>query len=102
VGTPARFRHLEHIELIGRRVAVADTPLSRLLGLALLAPGCAGEGLLIPDCGSVHTFGMRFALDLLFLDAGGRVVELRRGVPPRRVIRCSAAAAVLEIPSPLT
>jgi uncharacterized protein len=102
VGTPVRFRRLARAELLGRRVHVADTPLSRLLGLALLRRERAGEGLLIPGCRCVHTFGMRFPLDLLFLDAGGRVVSLRRDVPPGRVIRCPAAVAVLEIPSPLT
>ena len=60
----------------------------------------AGPGLLIPDCRSVHTFGMRFDLDLLFLDGNGRVTELRRSVPPFRFVRCRAAAAVLELPSP--
>ena len=43
---------------------------------------------------------MRFPLDLVFLDAEGRVVELRRAVPPGRFIRCSGAMAVLEFPLP--
>ena len=60
----------------------------------------AGAGLLIPGCRSVHTFGMRFDLDLLFLDEDGRVTELRRSVPPWRFVRCRDAAAVLELPSP--
>ena len=71
-----------------------------MLGLALLEREGAGAGLLIPGCRSVHTFGMRFDLDLLFLDGNGRVTELRRSVPPFRFVRCRAAAAVLELPSP--
>jgi uncharacterized membrane protein (UPF0127 family) len=86
--------------LLGLEVSVASTLLSRLLGLALLSRRRAGAGLLIPRCRSVHTFGMRFALDLLWLDDQGRVIELGRDVPPRRIVRCSAAAAVLELPSP--
>jgi uncharacterized protein len=97
---PIRFRGLERTELLGNQVPVATSPLSRLLGLALLSPEGAGTGLLIPRCRSVHTFGMRFPLDLVFLDAEGRVVELRRAVPPGRFIRCSGAMAVLELPSP--
>lgn len=97
--TPLRFRGLARVELLGREVPVAATRLSRLLGLALLQSERAGPGLLIPRCRSVHTFGMRFALDLVFLDAGGRVVETRRGVRPRRVARCRGAAQVLELPS---
>ena len=97
---PIRFRGLERRELLGNAVPVAARPLSRLLGLALLSRERAGAGLLIPHCRSVHTFGMRFRLDLVFLDAEGRVVELRRAVPPGRFIRCSGAMAVLELPSP--
>jgi uncharacterized membrane protein (UPF0127 family) len=100
VETPLRFRRLERIELLGVAVPVATTRLSRLLGLELLCRKRAGPGLLIPSCRSVHTFGMRFPLDLLFLDADGRVIELRRDVPPHRFVRCPAAAAVLELPSP--
>ena len=55
-------------EVRPRRVPVAVTLPSRLLGLALLRPGRAGAGLLIPRCRSVHTFGMRFALRVVFLD----------------------------------
>jgi uncharacterized protein len=101
VGTPARFRRLERIEVLGFEVPVATTLPSRLLGLALLGRERAGAGLLIPRCRSVHTFGMRFRLDLTFLDGSGRAVELRREVPPGRFIRCAAAMAVLEVPSSL-
>lgn len=76
---------------------MALTGRSRLLGLALLPRGRAGPGLLIPRCSAVHSFGMRFALTLLFLDRDGRVIALRR-LPPRRLARCRGAAAVLELP----
>jgi uncharacterized protein len=98
--TPIRLRGLEQREILGLELPVASTRLSRLLGLALLARDRAGPGLLIPRCHSVHTFGMRFALDLLFLDPGPRVIMLRRAVPAGRVVRCPAASSVLELPSP--
>jgi uncharacterized membrane protein (UPF0127 family) len=100
VETPIRFRGLERRGMLGVEVPVATTLPSRLLGLALLSGDSAGAGLLIPSCHSVHTFGMRFRLDVIFLDAEGRVVGLRRAVPPRRVIRCPGAMAALELPSP--
>jgi uncharacterized protein len=100
VATPLRFRGLGREEILGFEVPVAETPVSRLLGLALIRRDRAGAGLLIPRCRSVHTFGMLFRLDLVFLDAEGRVVELRRAVPPGRLIRCPGAMAVLELPSP--
>jgi uncharacterized membrane protein (UPF0127 family) len=100
VETPLRFRGLERTELLGLDLPVASTLRSRLLGLALLRRERAGAGLLIPRCRSVHTFGMRFALDLIFLDAERRVLELRREVPPNRVVRCRGAESVLELPAP--
>ena len=97
---PRRLRGLPRRTLLGFTVPVATRPGTRLLGLAFLGRERAGEGLLVPRCRSVHTFGMRFALDLVFLAADGRVVELRREVPPRRLVRCRAADAVLELPAP--
>jgi len=83
----------------GREVPVAAGFRSRLLGLAGLRWEEAGPGLLIPRCASVHTFGMRFALDVFFLDGRGGVMAVRRNVRPRRFVSHRGAAAVLEVPS---
>jgi len=96
-----RFTGLPRELVLGFEVPVATSRRARLLGLAHLDRGRAPEGLLIPRCRSVHTFGMRFALDLVFLDGAGEVVAIRPGVGPRRLVRCSAASGVLELPSPL-
>jgi uncharacterized protein len=97
---PIRFRDCERRRFLGFDIPIATTWLSRLLGLALLTRERAGAGLLIPDCRSVHTIGMRFRLDLLFFDRQGRVVEICRDVPAGRFFRCRRAIAVLELPSP--
>ena len=78
------------------RAYVAEGWRARLLGLAWLDDLPDGYGLLIPRCSSVHTFGMRFALDIDFLGHGGTVVRRMEAVPPRRVLWCSGAVAVLE------
>jgi len=77
---------------------VADTFRARLLGLALRSrpPGFA---LLLPRTRAVHTCGMRFALDLYWLDAAGRVVRVDRAVPPWRMRACQRARSVLECPA---
>jgi uncharacterized membrane protein (UPF0127 family) len=85
--------------IAGRRVPVAVGFRARLLGLALLDRADAGPGLLLPRCSSVHTFGMKFALDVYFLAADGTLLEVRRAVPPRRLVACRGAAAVLEVPA---
>ncbi len=79
---------------------MAATRLARLLGLAYLDREQAGPGLLIPRCASVHTFGMRFSLDLFFLGAGEEVLAVERAVPPRRLRTHRRAVAVLELPQP--
>ncbi len=81
------------------RFPVARSLRGRLLGLSWRERAQAGPGLLIPRCSSVHTFGMRFELDLFFLDRAGRVIAVRRRVPPRRVLWRRGAAAVLEVPA---
>jgi uncharacterized membrane protein (UPF0127 family) len=86
--------------VLGVEVPVASSFPSRFLGLALLRRDRAGPGLLIPRCRSVHTFGMRFPLEVVFLDGAGRVLDQRRAVPPNRIMRCPDASAVLELPSP--
>jgi uncharacterized membrane protein (UPF0127 family) len=69
---------------------------SRLLGLALLrdlSPDCV---LRLPRCSSVHTFAMRFPVDVAFLDRDGRILRTEHGVGAGRVLRCPGAAEVLE------
>ena len=75
---------MQRATVLGYTVPVATTRRARLLGLAFLDRFAVGEGLLLPGCRSVHTFGMLVAVDVLFLDAEGQVIEVRRGVPPRR------------------
>lgn len=88
------------VELDGCPIPVAKDLRTRLLGLAWRHRSRVGGGLLIPRCSSVHTFGMRFRLDIFFFDREARVIRVKRQVPPRRVAWCRGAAAVLEIPSP--
>lgn len=94
-----RLRRLPRAVVRERDVPVATDLRARLLGLGRLDRDEAGSGLLIPRCSSVHTFGMRFALDVYFLDREGRVLAIRRRVPARRVLFRRGATAVLEIPA---
>ena len=79
-------------------VLEASNPIARLKGLALLREHDlpAGHALLVRPCSSVHTFGMRFAVDVAFAAGDGRVLRVIRGVPPRRVHRQPGAALALE------
>ncbi|MET0305499.1 MAG: DUF192 domain-containing protein [Solirubrobacterales bacterium] len=92
-----RLLYLPTTVVLGREVPVASSFGARLLGLARLDRDEAGPGLLIPRCSSVHTFAMRFPLDLVFLDHAGRPCSIRREVPPRRIAWDRRAGAVLEL-----
>ena len=95
----ARFDTLPYRFVYDREVPVATGFRARALGLSLLDREHAGPGLLIPRCAAVHTFGMRFPLDIHFLDADDSVLSTRLAVPPRRFVAHRGAAGVLEIPA---
>jgi len=75
-------------------IRVARGRLERMRGLAWAPPG---DPLEIPRCRSVHTFGMRYALDLIWIDADRRVVRIDRDVPRRRMRSCRKARSVVEV-----
>ncbi len=81
----------------GLRLHTARRASERRRGLAGLDALPGGRGLLLPRTRSVHTLGMRFALDLVWLDGAGTVVRVDRRVPPRRMRTCLRARAVVEV-----
>jgi len=89
-----------HNRLLGTRIALADGWWLRargLLGRGELAPG---EGLLLRPCRAVHTIGMAFPLDVLFLDSAGNAVALYPRLQPNRRTRWHRAAVeALELPA---
>ncbi len=78
-------------------IVVARTPLARLRGL-LRHREPPPFALRLERCRCVHTFGMRFALDLHWLAADGATLRIDRGVAPGRVRACRRARAVVEVP----
>ncbi|HTU51115.1 MAG TPA: DUF192 domain-containing protein [Acidobacteriaceae bacterium] len=97
----ARWRvlNLTRQTVLAERVEVADRGAKRrkgLLGRSGLGPE---EGLWIVPCESVHTFGMRFAIDLVYVDRKLRVRKVRSGVPPWRMSACLTAHSVIELAS---
>lgn len=83
----------------GVRLIIAATPRTRLLGLMGLRDLDRGHALLLTRCRSVHTFGMRFPLDLVWLDGNGRVLRQDACVAPGRLRSCPSAHAVIEAPA---
>jgi len=86
--------------LVGSCVRVAETGLTRIVGLLGERALQPGDGLLIVPSQSIHTWGMRFSIDIAFLDGDWKVIAMRCGMAPFRMTRIFwKAAAVLELPS---
>lgn len=85
--------------VVGDRIAIADNPISRFIGLLGTSSLDPGSGLLIHPSQGVHTIGMAFAIDVIFLDRNLRVLEVRESLKPFRVTSLNwRAENVLELP----
>lgn len=85
---------------LGDRVERASSLFTRLRGLLNRSALGPGEGLLLAPCRSVHMYGMRFSIDVAFLDRGGRVVAVyERLAPGQRTRWHRRAYAALELPA---
>jgi uncharacterized protein len=67
---------------LGSRIRLADGWLARLRGMLARPAPRPGEGLLLTPCSSVHMYGMRFPLDVAFLDGRGAVVAMYPELAP--------------------
>jgi uncharacterized protein len=79
---------------------LADTFYTRLVGLLRDKTLEYGDGLWIKPCNSIHSIGMRFKFDAVFLDKNLRVVHLVREMKPWRISKMVFSAhSVLELPA---
>jgi uncharacterized protein len=75
---------------------VASTFLQRAIGLLGRKALPKNEALYFPNASSVHTIGMRFAIDVVYLDEQHRIVEIHRSLKPFRVSWCRNARSLCE------
>ena len=85
--------------VLADRLEVADHGANRMKGLLGRDGLSPGEGLWIKPCEAVHTFCMRFAIDLVYVDRKNRIRKVRSGVRPWRMSACLTAHSVIELPS---
>ena len=78
---------------------MADTSAKRRTGLLKHERLEPGGGLWIVPCESVHTFFMKFPIDLVYLDKRRKVKKVRHAVPAWRLSACLLAHSVLELPA---
>src|SRR5262245_9788637 len=92
-------RNLDTGELVATRVTVATRMIERGIGLLNRQGLEPGEGLLITPCRGVHTWGMRFPIDVIALDASGVVVDAVASLGPWRIrLPRRGGDRVLELP----
>lgn len=84
--------------LLAESAEVADTPSKRNTGLLKHQRLDPGHGMWIVPCKAVHSFWMKFAIDLVYLDRRKRVRKVRPSLVPWRLSGCLPAYSVLELP----
>ncbi len=94
-----RARNVTRDQMLADKADIANTSALRRQGLLKHTQLGPGEGLWIVPCEGVHTFGMKFAIDVLFLDKKRRVVKLVPDMGRRRFALSLWAHSVLELPA---
>lgn len=92
-------RNLTNNRIVGDRIDVADTSEKRRTGLLKHNALAVGEGLWIAPTESVHCFGMKFAIDVVYLNKSKQVVKVRPNLKPWGISLCLRAYSVLELPA---
>lgn len=79
------------------KVSKTDSMLERMRGLLARPPLQRNEGLLITPCASVHTLGMGYPIDIVFLDHDWKIIKMVPHLKPFRTAGCARAAMTLEL-----
>lgn len=95
----ARVRNVTRDISLADRAEVADTSARRRTGLLRHTSLPPGSGLWIVPTEGIHTFGMRFPIDVVFLNRRRRVVKIRPNMGKRKLALSLRAHSVLELPA---
>jgi uncharacterized protein len=91
-------RNVTRGSVLGHAIDVADTRAKRNTGLLKHLGLEPGHGLWIVPCEGIHTFFMKFAIDVVYIDRKRRVRKVVRGLVPWRASLCVTAHSVIELP----
>jgi uncharacterized membrane protein (UPF0127 family) len=83
-------------QVVAGTVEFARTRAERRKGLLGRNGLPAGTALVLSPCNAIHTIGMRFPIDVAFIDRGGRVRHIVRALVPSRIAVCFRAKATIE------
>ena len=96
-----RVQNVDRGTVLASRARRAGSFWARGRGLMFERALPAGGGLLIEPCSSIHMFGMRFAIDVLYVNTQHRVVRAQEGIKPWRIgpLHTRNARYVIELPT---
>jgi len=80
-------------------VEIADSSAKRRTGLLSKTSLPPGQGLWIVPCEAIHTFGMKFAIDVVFLNKKRKVLKMTKGLGKRKIAISLLAHSALELPA---
>lgn len=87
-------------QIIADDVKVAQNFFTRSFGLLLRKSLSENEGLIIKPCCSIHTFFMKFSIDVLFVNSKNQIIALYENVKPYRILPIHLSSRyVIEFPS---
>lgn len=96
---PKKISNKTKNEILADSAELANTPLKRIKGLLGRKELKQGQGMIIIPCSSIHTFFMKFAIDIVFLDKEGHAVAIAHSLPPSRLFGAPfKASLVIELP----
>jgi uncharacterized protein len=85
-------------KIVATRIDRLSSFLHRAVGLLARSSIRPDEGVWITSCRAIHTIGMRVAIDVIFVDAEGRVIRVAHNVKPNRIaLSCKEAKGVVEL-----
>jgi len=93
------IKNITHNKLLASDAHMANTFFARLKGLLGTRQLIEGSGLLISPCSSIHTIGMKYAIDVLFVNQLGHVVKIESGLNAGKFSVCNSSRYVVELPA---
>ncbi len=94
-----RIRNTTRNTELASEADVADTSEKRRTGLLKHTSLPRGQALLISPCEGIHTFWMKFPIDVVYLSRKKKVLKVRHAIAPFRMSLCLTAHSVLELPA---
>lgn len=96
---PFGLTNTRNNRLVARTLLTAFDSASRRKGLLDHDSLADGSAMIIAPTSAIHTFAMRFVIDVIFVSKDGRVLKVRPHIKPRRIAAAWRAFAVVELPA---